>query len=403
MVEGKEGDQSMLKIENLTKIYRGGKIAVDKLNLDIQEGEFIAFIGTSGSGKTTALRMINRMVEPTSGRMTLNGKDLTKMNAVTLRRSIGYVIQQIGLMPHMTIRDNITLVPQLLKWPKEKKDETARRLIELVNLPQSYLDLYPAQLSGGQQQRIGVLRALAANQDIILMDEPFGALDPITRDTLQDLIKDLQQRLKKTIIFVTHDMDEAIKLADRIAIMHEGKLIQFDTPDNILAAPANDFVKEFIGSHRLIQQKPNIKTVDEVMIKPISITIEKSLDEAIRLMVEKRVDTLFVTDGDNRLQGYLDVESFTGARKTKGSVSECYKKDVFYVKTGSKLQDSVRRILKRNLKNIPVVDEEHHLVGLVTRANIVDIVYDTIWGDEEPTTSSEGQTGSDSFRELISG
>lgn len=220
----------MLKIENLTKVYRGGKVAVDKLNLDIQEGEFIAFIGTSGSGKTTALRMLNRMVEPSSGKMTLNGKDLTKMNAVTLRRSIGYVIQQIGLMPHMTIRDNITLVPQLLKWSKEKKDETARRLIELVNLPQSYLDYYPAQLSGGQQQRIGVLRALAANQDIILMDEPFGALDPITRDTLQDLIKDIQQRLKKTIIFVTHDMDEAIKLADRIAIMHEGKLIQFDTP-----------------------------------------------------------------------------------------------------------------------------------------------------------------------------
>ncbi len=394
----------MLKIENLTKVYRGGKVAVDKLNLDIQEGEFIAFIGTSGSGKTTALRMINRMVEPTSGKMTLNGKDLTKMNAVTLRRSIGYVIQQIGLMPHMTIRDNITLVPHLLKWSKEKKDETARRLIELVNLPQSYLDYYPAQLSGGQQQRIGVLRALAANQDIILMDEPFGALDPITRDTLQDLIKDIQQRLNKTVIFVTHDMDEAIKLADRIAIMHEGKLIQFDTPDNILAAPANEFVKEFIGSHRLIQQKPNVKTVDEVMIKPISITIEKSLDEAIRLMVEKRVDTLFVTDGDNRLQGYLDVESFTGARKTKKSVSECYEKDVFYVKTGSKLQDSVRRILKRNLKNIPVVDEEHRLVGLVTRANIVDIVYDTIWGDEEPASSSpEIHEGSESLKELIGG
>lgn len=383
----------MLQIENLTKVYRGGKVAVDQLNLDIQQGEFIAFIGTSGSGKTTALRMINRMVEPTSGKMTLNGKDITKMNAVALRRSIGYVIQQIGLMPHMTIRDNIMLVPQLLKWSKEKRDETARRLIELVNLPPSYLDFYPAQLSGGQQQRIGVLRALAANQDIILMDEPFGALDPITRDTLQDLIKDIQQRLNKTVIFVTHDMDEAIKLADRIAIMHEGKLIQFDTPDNILTAPANDFVSEFIGSHRLIQQKPNVKTVDEVMIKPISITIEKSLDEAIRLMVKKRVDTLFVTDGDNRLQGYLDVESFTGARKTKKSVSESFEKDVFYVKTGSKLQDSVRRILKRNLKNIPVVDEEHHLVGLITRANIVDIVYDTIWGEEETQNAEKELVG----------
>lgn len=400
-IKGEGVMRSMLQIENLTKIYRGGKVAVEQLNLEIQQGEFIAFIGTSGSGKTTALRMINRMVEPSSGKMLLNGKDITKMNAVTLRRSIGYVIQQIGLMPHMTIRDNITLVPHLLKWSKEKKDETARRLIELVNLPPSYLDFYPSQLSGGQQQRIGVLRALAANQDIILMDEPFGALDPITRDTLQDLIKDIQLRLNKTIIFVTHDMDEAIKLADRIAIMHEGKLIQFDTPDNILANPANDFVKEFIGSHRLIQQKPNVKTVDEVMIKPISITIEKSIDEAIRLMVEKRVDTLFVTDGDNRLQGYLDVEGFTGARRTSKSISEVYETDVFYVKTGSKLQDSVRRILKRNLKNIPVVDEEHRLVGLVTRANIVDIVYDTIWGDEEPTAATrEVAAGSAVIEEL---
>lgn len=307
----------MLHIEKLRKVYRGGKIAVDNLTLDIQKGEFIAFIGTSGSGKTTALRMLNRMVEPTSGTVTINGKDIMKMNPVTLRRSIGYVIQQIGLMPHMTIRDNITLVPRLLQWPKEKSEATAKHLISLVNLPESYLDYYPTQLSGGQQQRIGVIRALAAEQDIILMDEPFGALDPITRDTLQDLIKELQKDLNKTIIFVTHDMDEAIKLADKIAIMHDGKLIQFDTPDNILSNPVNDFVKEFIGSHRLIQQKPNFKTVDEVMIKPISITLERSLDEAIRLMVKSRVDTLFVTDGDNRLLGYLNVESLTGEARSK--------------------------------------------------------------------------------------
>ena len=206
----------MLHIENLRKVYRGGKVAVDNLTLDIKKGEFIAFIGTSGSGKTTALRMLNRMVEPTSGTISINGKEITKMNPVTLRRSIGYVIQQIGLMPHMTIRENITLVPRLLQWSKEKRDETAKYLISLVNLPETYLDYYPSQLSGGQQQRIGVIRALAAEQDIILMDEPFGALDPITRDTLQDLIKELQKTLDKTIIFVTHDMDEAIKLADRI-------------------------------------------------------------------------------------------------------------------------------------------------------------------------------------------
>lgn len=327
--------------------------------------------------------MINRMIEPTSGKIMMDGTDLSKMNAVQLRRQIGYVIQQIGLMPHMTIRDNITLVPKLLKWDKQEKDKVAKRLIGLVNLPTSYLDMYPAQLSGGQQQRIGVIRALAANQDIILMDEPFGALDPITRDTLQDLMKDLQERLGKTVIFVTHDMDEAIKLADRICIMHEGKVIQFDTPDNILANPANDFVRDFIGSHRLIQNKPSVKIVDEVMIQPISITIEKSLDDALRLMVSKRVDTLFVTDADKRLIGYLNVDSFTGPQRTRQSINEVLQREVIYVKTGTKLQDSVRRILKRNLQNIPIVDHDHKLIGLITRANIVDTIYDTIWGDEE--------------------
>ncbi|OCS85151.1 ABC transporter ATP-binding protein [Caryophanon tenue] len=373
----------MLSIQNLTKTYRGGKNAVDNISLDIEQGEFIAFIGTSGSGKTTALRMINRMVEPTSGKILLNGKDLSTVNAVQLRRQIGYVIQQIGLMPHMTIRDNITLVPKLLKWEKQQKDETAERLIELVNLPTSYLDMYPAQLSGGQQQRIGVIRALAANQDIILMDEPFGALDPITRDTLQDLMKDLQIRLGKTVIFVTHDMDEAIKLADRICIMHDGKVVQFDTPDNILTNPANAFVRDFIGSHRLLQQKPSIKTVDEVMIRPISITVEKSLDEALRLMVSKRVDTLFVTDANERLLGYLNVDSFTGPQRNHQSIDEVIQREVVYVKTGAKLQDTVRRILKRNLQNIPVVNDKHQLIGLITRANIVDTIYDTIWGDEQ--------------------
>lgn len=372
----------MLKLEHLSKVYRGGKKAVDDLNIEINSGEFVVFIGTSGSGKTTALRMINRMIEPTSGKISLNGEDVMKKNPVSLRRSIGYVIQQIGLMPHMTIRDNITLVPKLLKWDSEKKNETARKLIDLVDLPENYLDMYPSQLSGGQQQRIGVLRALAANQDLILMDEPFGALDPITRDTLQDLMKDLQQRLGKTVVFVTHDMDEAIKMADRICIMHDGKVVQYDTPDNILANPATQFVKEFIGSHRLVQEKPSAKIVDEVMITPITISLEKSLDDAIRTMVEKRVDTLFVVDGQNKLKGFIDVESITSERHRTSSVADAMDKNVFSVQVGTRLQDSIRRILRRNLKNIPVVDSDHKLVGLITRAHIVDIVYDTIWGEE---------------------
>ena len=272
-----------LSIKNLTKIYSGNKKAVDNISLNIEAGEFVAFIGTSGSGKTTALRMINRMIEPTEGSIEMNGKDVRNMNPVELRRSIGYVIQQIGLMPHMTIRENIVLVPKLLKWSKEKKDAKSKELIKLVDLPEDYLDRYPSELSGGQQQRIGVVRALAAEQDIILMDEPFGALDPITRDTLQDLVKDLQ-KVRKNIYFVTHDMDEAIKLADKICIMSKGQIVQYDTPDNILRYPANDFVREFIGQNRLIQDRPNMRTVEDAMIKPITIQADDSLNDAVNIM-----------------------------------------------------------------------------------------------------------------------
>ncbi|TDM39689.1 ABC transporter ATP-binding protein [Macrococcoides goetzii] len=373
----------MLEINNVSKVYRGGKKAVNKLDMTIEKGEFIAFIGTSGSGKTTAMRMINRMIEPTSGSIVLNGKNIKDMNPVQLRRNIGYVIQQIGLLPHMTIRENITLVPKLLKWSEEDKNKKAEELIQLVDLPVSYLDMYPSQLSGGQQQRIGVIRALAVDQEIILMDEPFGALDPITRDTLQDLVKELQVKFNKTFIMVTHDMDEAIKLADRIVIMSHGEVIQIDTPNNILRNPANDFVKDFIGENRLIQTTPNIKTVDEAMNKPISITPEKSIGEAINLMRTKRVDTLFVVDDQNVLVGYVDIEDLSEAHKKHLSLSRIMNHKVYFVRTGVYLQDTVRTILKRNIRVIPVLDKQDKLLGVITRANLVDIVYDTIWGDEE--------------------
>ncbi|OAO26316.1 glycine/betaine ABC transporter ATP-binding protein [Mammaliicoccus lentus] len=379
----------MLSIQDLTKVYRGGKKAVDSISMEIESGEFIAFIGTSGSGKTTALRMINRMIEPTGGTITLNGKDLSKMNAVSLRRSVGYVIQQIGLMPHMTIRENIVLVPKLLKWNKEEKEKKAKELINLVDLPESYLDLYPSQLSGGQQQRIGVVRALAADQDIILMDEPFGALDPITRDTLQDLVKTLQHKLGKTIIFVTHDMDEAIKLADRICIMSEGEIVQFDTPNNILKHPANDFVSEFIGQNRLIQDRPNLKVVDDAMISAITITSEKTIDEAVTLMRDRRVDVLFVTDLKGKLVGCIDIEDLNEGYRKGSDIIDMMDRNVYTVKTGTMLQDSVRTILKRNVRLIPVVDNQNLIKGVITRASLVDIVYDSIWGlnEEEAKTS----------------
>ncbi|MBM0793571.1 betaine/proline/choline family ABC transporter ATP-binding protein [Staphylococcus epidermidis] len=374
----------MLSIKNLSKVYAGGKKAVDNMTIDIESGDFIAFIGTSGSGKTTALRMINRMIESTEGEITIDGKNIKELNPVELRRSIGYVIQQIGLMPHMTVKENIVLVPKLLKWSQEKKDEKAKELIRLVDLPEEYLDRYPSELSGGQQQRIGVVRALAAEQDIILMDEPFGALDPITRDTLQDLVKKLQQQLGKTFIFVTHDMDEAIKLADKICIMTNGQVVQYDTSDNILRSPANDFVKDFIGQNRLIQDRPNIRTVKDAMIKPVTVHVDRSLNDAVNIMREKRVDTIFVVGNDEHLLGYLDIEDINEGLRHHKELIDTMQRDIYRVRIDSKLQDSVRTILKRNVRNVPVVDSDNKtLLGLVTRANLVDIVYDSIWGELE--------------------
>ena len=374
----------MITFEHVSKIFKGGKVAVEDLDLTVEKGEFVCFIGTSGSGKTTSMRMINRMTDPTKGKILINDKDIQDMDPVQLRRKIGYVIQNIGLMPHMTIRDNITLVPKLLKVPENERNEIADRMIDMVELPKEMLDRYPSELSGGQQQRIGVVRALAADQDVILMDEPFGALDPITRDSLQDLIKDLQERLGKTIIFVTHDMDEALKLANKIAIMSEGKVLQYDTPDNILRQPANDFVEELIGEDRLLQARPDNTTVGEVMLNTaITITPGKSLQQAIRLMREKRVDTLLVTDERNILKGYIDIESINRQRGKNSSVGDILKTDVFYVKKSALLRNTLQRILKRGLNYVPVVDDQQRVVGIITRASLVDLVYDVLWGEEQ--------------------
>ena len=379
----------MIEFKNLTKRFPGGKIAVDSLNLTFNDGEFIVFIGTSGSGKTTSMRMINRMIEPTSGEILINGKNSKDMNAVELRRQIGYVIQQIGLMPHMTIFDNIVMVPKLLKWPVEKQRKIAEELIQKVDLPLDFLERYPSELSGGQQQRIGVIRALAADQDIILMDEPFGALDPITRDSLQETLKELQRELGKTVIFVTHDMDEALKLADRIVIMQDGKVVQFDTPDNILMDPANAFVENFIGEERLSQARTNFRTVEQIMIRgPVSVSSDQNLSEAIKLMRTRRVDSLFVTDADDILLGMLSVEAIDTNRRRPVTVGEVMS-EVSFVREGTLVRDALQRILKLGYKNIPVVDEKNHLIGLITRTSIVDMVYDTIWGDMEPEMPAE--------------
>ncbi|KYC99221.1 MULTISPECIES: betaine/proline/choline family ABC transporter ATP-binding protein [Bacillus] len=374
----------MLTLENVSKTYKGGKKAVNSINLNIAKGEFICFIGPSGCGKTTTMKMINRLIEPTEGRILIEGRNIMEQDPVELRRSIGYVIQQIGLFPHMTIQQNITLVPKLLKHPAKERKERARELLKLVDMGPEYLDRYPHELSGGQQQRIGVLRALAAEPPLILMDEPFGALDPITRDSLQEEFKKLKKTLHKTIVFVTHDMDEAIKLADRIVILKAGEIVQAGTPDDILRFPANEFVEEFIGKERLIQSSsPDIERVEQIMNSaPVTVTPERTLSAAIQLMRAERVDSLLVIDEKNVLQGYVDVEMIDRKRKQAALVAEVLERDLYTVRSGTLLRDAVHKILKRGMKFVPVIDDAGRLTGIVTRASLVDIVYDSIWGEE---------------------
>ncbi|MCY9208617.1 choline ABC transporter ATP-binding protein OpuBA [Bacillus subtilis] len=375
----------MLTLENVSKTYKGGKKAVNNVNLKIAKGEFICFIGPSGCGKTTTMKMINRLIEPSAGKIFIDGENIMDQDPVELRRKIGYVIQQIGLFPHMTIQQNISLVPKLLKWPEQQRKERARELLKLVDMGPEYVDRYPHELSGGQQQRIGVLRALAAEPPLILMDEPFGALDPITRDSLQEEFKKLQKTLHKTIVFVTHDMDEAIKLADRIVILKAGEIVQVGTPDDILRNPAGEFVEEFIGKERLIQSSsPDVERVDQIMnTQPVTITADKTLSEAIQLMRQERVDSLLVVDDEHVLQGYVDVEIIDQCRKKANLVSEVLHEDIYTVLGGTLLRDTVRKILKRGVKYVPVVDEDRRLIGIVTRASLVDIVYDSLWGEEK--------------------
>ncbi len=367
----------MIEFKNVSRVYPGDIKALDNVNLLINKGEFVCLVGTSGSGKTTAMRMINRMNVPTSGTIEIGGRDVSRMDEVDLRRQIGYVIQQIGLMPHMTIYENIVMVPKLLKWPEDKMNRIAKELIERVDLSASYLDSYPSELSGGQQQRIGVLRALAADQEIILMDEPFGALDPITRETLQKLIKRLQQDMGKTVIFVTHDMDEAIELSDRIAVMDKGKVIQFDTPENILMNPKNEFVENLLGDDRLNQAKFDYESVSKIMNKN-HIKVDKDIlaKDAVKIMFENRVDILYVVDKDDILYGHVDLFNINRKINVNKPVSQLIEEGM-YVYSDTKIRDVIYYINDLGYRNMPVVDEEtHKLVGNITRTSIVDSLFD---------------------------
>lgn len=372
----------MIEFKNVTKTY-GNKKAVDNVDIKIDTGSFVCFIGTSGSGKTTTMRMINRMIDPSRGTILIDGEDIQKTNEVALRRKIGYVIQQIGLMPHMSIYENIVMVPKLLKWDETTMREKAEILMKRVDLPMELLDAYPSELSGGMQQRVGVIRALAADQDIILMDEPFGALDPITRDALQRLVKQLQRDMNKTIIFVTHDMDEALALSDKIVVMDHGKVVQQGSPKDILTNPANDFVRSLVGEDRLHQATFEYNSVEQLMIKPIKVNASVSIAETVRHMQQTRVDDILVVDDENVLIGRVDIRALM-RRNNREDAVQTIMKQVTYIHNTTTIRDAIYYIQELGHRNISVVDSDGKLVGIVTRAAVVGAVYDAFWKDYEP-------------------
>lgn len=379
----------MIEFKNISKSFTKGIKAVDSLNFTVEKGEFVCFIGTSGSGKTTSMRLINRMESISEGSIFIDGQDIMEIDEVQLRRQIGYVIQQIGLMPHMTIYENIVTVPTLLGWPKEKMRETAVDLMKRIDLSEDLLEAYPAELSGGMQQRIGVIRALAADQEIILMDEPFGALDPITREALQQLIKRLQFEMNKTIVFVTHDMDEALLLADKIVIMDKGKVIQIGSPKEILTKPANKFVESLIGEDRLSQSTFEYETVEKIMLKdPIRINENEKARDIARLMNKTKVDDILVVDDKNVLKGRVDLRTLTRNRDANALAKDIMKKVTFVLNTTS-IRDSIYYVSDLGYRNLSVVDDKGRLVGLVTRASIVSEVYDVFWKEYEPVGDFE--------------
>lgn len=365
----------MIEIKNVVKTA-GEKVILDDISLTIESGSFVVLIGPSGCGKTTTLKLLNKLIEPTSGEIYIDGKPISKEDPIKLRRNIGYVIQNIGLFPHLTIKENIELIPKL-KGDKSEEEisETTERLIKMVGLdPDEFLYKYPTELSGGQQQRIGVIRAIATDADIILMDEPFSALDPITRTQLQEWLYELQQELKKTIIFVTHDMDEALKLADKICIMQGGKIQQYDTAENLLKHPANSFVKDFIGSDRLWSAPEYIKAKDIMIKDPVKAIETRTVIQAMEIMRTNKVDSILVTDKNNLLVGILTVKELRQNGIQDYYIYKVMNQDPLFIYEDCNLIEILNIMNNQNVGHIPVVSKDGQLVGLITRSSLLSVL-----------------------------
>jgi osmoprotectant transport system ATP-binding protein len=367
MVDNAQGrahkEQAVIKLENVWKVYADGTEAVKDVSLEINEGEFCIFLGPSGCGKTTSLKMINRLIPLTRGRIYVNGVDTMKLNPNMLRRDIGYAIQNIGLFPHLTVEENIATVPRLKKWPKARQRSRAEELLNLVGMdPATFIDRYPSELSGGQQQRIGVARSLGADPPILLMDEPFGAIDPITRTKLQDEFLKIQAKIKKTIAFVTHDIHEAIKMGDRIALMKNGELIQYTDPTTLLQQPKDKFVRDFVGADRTLKSL-QLNRVRDVMRKPpLTVKVGEDPGQVKARMKQEGTTWSMLTDEENRFLGWITEEDIVPSR----SLKEIMKPPTVTAIPETPLNDALSMMLGSAIGTLSVLDEEGRLLGVLS-------------------------------------
>jgi osmoprotectant transport system ATP-binding protein len=357
----------MIRLDFVSKRFPNGQVAVDALTLEIPAGETCVLVGPSGCGKTTTLKMINRLVEPTSGRIFLDDEDVTRADPVRLRRRMGYVIQQVGLFPHQTIGTNVGTVPRLLGWKKDRIVERVDELLELVGLaPGEYRDRYPAQLSGGQKQRVGVARALAADPPVLLMDEPFGAIDPVTRMRLQDEFLRLQSEVQKTVVFVTHDIEEAVKMGDRICILEVGgKLAQYDTPAEVLGSPASPFVADFVGADRGLKRLRVTPIARDTLEHPPTVLPTATLADARTAIERSGADWVAVVSRDGRLVGHVRRDKAIG----DGAVSSGTERLEAWVSIEAPLEDALASMLLTDLGWVAVLDGDGFL-GVLTPESV---------------------------------
>ena len=370
----------MLRFEHVSLSYGSQKI-IDDISFEIQEGQMAVLIGSSGCGKTTTLKMINRLIEPTSGKIYINGKDIAAQDRVELRRHIGYVIQQIGLFPNMTVAQNICVVPNLLKYSKEACDKIVHELLELVNLPyEQYAHKYPSEMSGGQQQRIGILRALAASPPIVLMDEPFSALDPMTRRTLQQEVRSLQQKLNKTFVFVTHDMEEALDLADVIIFMDHGRIVQMAPPEEMLAHPASGLIQDFLGKFINTPSHKALTAADFMRTGVYTVSLHRGTNECVRKMQRYNVDTLIVVDDQDRYQGTVSIADIRLTGHVVKTIEPLIRCNTPTVHTGDSAKDCFDLLISSGAPYLIVLNEEEKVDGIITKTSMTSAMAEQLWG-----------------------